>query len=401
MTMSASRRQIDRTATRGSVEVMSRAEVMGCARWASAFAGKHKDHRYYELVEETIQPDFVFRYFAIKDEDGSVRAVQPFFIIDQDLLLGTNTRLGGVIGFIRRLWPRFMKMRTLMVGCAAGEGHLDGTEQSHRASVEILAASITGLARKMNAPLIVLKEFSAQYRDALQCLVHHGFARVPSMPNTRLNIDYANFDDYMNKALGQEMRRNLRRKFRAAEKASVIEMTVVNDVTSIVKDIYPLYLKVYERSKLKFEKLTECYFCGLGRLMPDKARFFVWHQGKTIVAFMSCLIEGDELCAEYIGLEYPVALDLHLYFYSFRDVVSWAIANGKWYRSTSLNYDPKFHLKHSLDPVDLYVRHTSKFINPILRRLLPLLEPTRNDKTLPKFSNYADLWARRPPFPTP
>ena len=136
----------------------------------------------------------MFRYFAIKDEDGSVRAFQPFFIIDQDLLLGTNTRLGGVIGFIRRLWPRFMKMRTLMVGCAAGEGHLDGAEQLHRASAEILAASITGLAREMNAPLIVLKEFSAQYRDSLQCLLHHGFARVPSMPNTRLNIDYANFD---------------------------------------------------------------------------------------------------------------------------------------------------------------------------------------------------------------
>ena len=68
-------RQRDRTATRGSVEVMSRGEVIGCARWASAFAGKHKDHRYYELVEDTIHPDFVFRYFAIKDENGSVRAV--------------------------------------------------------------------------------------------------------------------------------------------------------------------------------------------------------------------------------------------------------------------------------------------------------------------------------------
>src|ERR1700693_1101617 len=141
----------------GSVQIMSRGEVIGCARWASAFAVKHKDHRYYELVEDTIQPDFVFRYFAIKDEDGSVRAVQPFFIIDQDLLLGTYGRLGGVICFIRRLWPRFMKMRTLMVGCAAGEGHLDGAEQLHRASAEILAASITGLAREMNAPLIVLK----------------------------------------------------------------------------------------------------------------------------------------------------------------------------------------------------------------------------------------------------
>jgi hypothetical protein len=64
---------------------------------------------------------------------------------------------------------------------AHAEGHLDGAEQLHRASAEILAASITGLARKMNAPLIVLKEFSAQYRDSLQCLLHHGFALVPSM----------------------------------------------------------------------------------------------------------------------------------------------------------------------------------------------------------------------------
>jgi hypothetical protein len=109
----------------------------------------------------------------------------------------------------------------------------------------------------------------------------------------------------MSKALGQEMRRNLRRKFRAAEKASAIEMTVVDDVAPIINDIYPLYLNVYERSKLQFESLTERYFCGLGRLMPEKARFFVWRQGKTIVAFMSCLIEGDELCAEYIGLGIP------------------------------------------------------------------------------------------------
>ena len=26
--------------------------------------------------------------------------------------------------------------------------------------------------------------------------------------------------------------------------------------------------------------------------------------------------------------------------------------------------------------------------------VIPLLEPTRNDKTLPKFSNYADLWEK-------
>src|SRR5262249_43368763 len=41
-------------------------------------------------------------------------------------------------------------------------------------------------------------------------------------------------------------------------------------------------------------------------------------------------------------------------------------------------------LKHSLDPLDVYVRHTSKFINPILRRFAALARTHADDKTLPK-----------------
>jgi hypothetical protein len=41
------------------------------------------------------------------------------------------------------------------------------------------------------------------------------------------------------------------------------------------------------------------------------------------------------------------------------------------------------------------VRHTSEVINALMRRVLPLIEPTRFDKTLAKFVNYHELWARR------
>jgi hypothetical protein len=76
-------------------------------------------------------------------------------------------------------------------------------------------------------------------------------------------------------------------------------------------------------------------------------------------------------------------------------MVSWAIANGyKWFRSSGLNYDPKLHLRHLLDPIDLYVRHTSTPINAVLKHMLPVLEPTRYDETLAKFRNYHELWAR-------
>ena len=126
---------------------------------------------------------------------------------------------------------------------------------------------------------------------------------------TRLNINYPSFDAYMARALNSATRRKLRKKFEAAAMAPAIAMSVLDDVTSVIDDVYPLYLQVYNRSKLHFEKLTASFFSGLGRLMPDKVRFFLWRQNGQIVAFTLCMIEGDTIYAEYIGLDYSVALE--------------------------------------------------------------------------------------------
>jgi Acetyltransferase (GNAT) domain len=169
--------------------------------------------------------------------------------------------------------------------------------------------------------------------------------------------------------------------------------TVTTDITSVIDEIYPLYLNVYERSKLHFEKLTKQYFCRLGNRMPDKVRFFIWRRSGKAVAFCDCMVQGDTMFAEYLGLDYSIALKLHLYHYVFRDLVRWAIANGyKWIQNGALNYDPKLHFRHRLDPIDLYVKHTSVIINAIMRLALVLLEPTRHDPTLKKFPNYLELW---------
>ena len=67
--------------------------------------------------------------------------------------------------------------------------------------------------------------------------------------------------------------------------------------------------------------------------------------------------------------------------------------NGfKWYCSGGQGFEPKLHLRCELMPMDLYVTHTSKLMNFVLRRVLPMLEPTRHDKALKEFPNYAALW---------
>jgi hypothetical protein len=280
-------------------------------------------------------------------------------------------------------------MRTLMVGCAAGEGHL-----ADLSSVYQLVDALPKISKEFRAPLIVMKEFPSRYRAALEPLRSNGFTRVPSMPMTRLNIMYDNFDDFVARKLSKATRKSLRRKLRAADGATPrIELQVVSDISPFVDEVYPLYLAVYERSPLHFEKLTKEFLRELGARMPDRVRFFIWRQAGRAIAFSLCMLNDDSIYDEYLGLDYSVAFDLHLYFYTLRDIINWAIEHGlKWYVSSALNYEPKLHLRCELVPLDLYVKHTSPLINAVMKRVLPLLEPTRNDPVLHRFANFSEVW---------
>jgi hypothetical protein len=71
-------------------------------------------------------------------------------------------------------------MRTMMVGCVAGEGHLDdGNCGTRVAYAQLLAGVIAQHARTLGVGLIVLKEFPDNYRNVLSCFVRSGFTRVP------------------------------------------------------------------------------------------------------------------------------------------------------------------------------------------------------------------------------
>ena len=377
-----------------SISVVSRAELSGCAPWMSTFTDQRKDYRYYEILDDTLRGNFEYRYFAIVDDSGHIRAIQPFFLVDQDILEGLGAERIYWISLVRRFYPRFLKLRALMVGCTAGEAHLAATETLPVDIVaETLSSGIVNQARSLNAQLIVLKEFPSRYRKVLHCFVQCGFARAPSMPMTMLDIGYDSFDAYMAKALRSSSRRKLRKKLEATAGVSDIRMSVTDDAASFVDEIYPLYLQVFERSSMQFEKLTKDFFRQLGQRMNDKVRFFAWRRRNMLVAFSLCMVQGDSLYAEYVGFDYSVALDLHLYHYVVRDMISWGISKGyKWFRSGGLNYDPKLHMRHQLDPIDLYARHTSALANAIFRLALPWIVPVRYDATLKLFPNYKELW---------
>jgi len=377
----------------GVVTVVTRNELRNSHAWERAFQDKCKDHRYYEIVEDTlVQNDFEHHYLLFEDNSGQRRAIQPVFFVRQNLVEGVPGKVRSIVDEVRKIFPRFLTMRVLMVGCAAGAGDLGVSDKNDETWIaKTLETGLLKYAQQNKASLIVFKDFYAQYRPALAPLCSSGYVRMASMPMTRLLLRYDNWDEYF-QTLSKATRKDLRRKFRKTERVPKIEMQVVTDIAPLIAEIYPLYLAVHERSPLKFETLTKEYFLAIAQRMHEHARFFIWRQSGKIVAFSFCLVCGDKIYDECIGLDYSVALGLHLYFYTLRDIISWALQQGlKYYYSNPLNYEPKLHLDCELVPLDLYVRHTSALLNPIFRRAVKYLGPTRHDPVLRKFPNADQL----------
>jgi hypothetical protein len=383
------------TTSFGRAVVASRVPEVDTETWAAGLQHQANDHRYYELTHDSLGHQFEHYYLLLQDHAGQTRAIQPFLIVKQDLVTGMPKAIRRVMDKIRQRFPSTLVMRMLMVGCSAGEGHLarDRSSGSIEWVAQALREALHPVARRFQAAMIVLKDFPKSYRKPLRPLRRAGYARVPSMPGSRLDLNFKNFEEYLQTKLSHKTRKNLRSKYRKAAAGPELKMEVVSDIAPHIDELFPLYQQVLERSQYKFEELTKAYFVNLSRRMSERAFFFIWRQNGKAVAFSSCAGHEGVLRDHYIGLDYKVALEHHLYFVTFRDIVTWAIENKYHsYYSAPLNYEPKYHLRHDLVPLDLYVRTSWNWINPLFRFVVPYLEPTRYDPMIRKFANAHELW---------
>jgi hypothetical protein len=357
--------------------------------WRRTMEKEFMDWRYYEVVEETLRPGFDYRYVILTNSRTGEIAIQPFFFNDQDITAGISGPARSLVERVRRRFPRFLSMKIAMVGCSAGAGRLDCHEPW---AIESLSEALEKYAKLAKASVILFKEFPAHYRPAFERLTRRGFTRAPSMPAAERVLDFESFEQFMEKHLSRVYRKSLRRKFRHAARLGEVTMEATHDVSPHIEEVHALYLQTYERSKLKFECLSKEYFLELSARMPDRIRYFLWRHNGKIVAFSVCMIHGNTLYDLNVGLDYSVALSLHMYFITWRDLVKWALeAKLERYYTGPLNYDPKLHLRLKLAPLDLYARHTSPLLNPLFGVALRYLQPVRYDPTVRRFPNSHEL----------
>ena len=371
--------------TRGKVSVYRTSADVPSEIWRRVLSGHSKDHRYYGISEETLAGQFDHAYLVIRDIIGARLAVQPVFLVKQDILDGLPARVHALLAWPRRFFPSWLRMGMLVAGCSAGDGALDCKEQW---AVEMLIEALAVFARQSGVSVILLKDFPSLYRVDLKALKAHGYRRVPSMPGCMIDFNFHTFEEYRSKILG----RSMRHKFNKIARMPPVPMEVVSDITPIATEIHALYMQTHQRSKMRFECLTPEFFTRVGREMPESARFFLWRVDGRLAAFALCLVHDGTMHHLNIGFDYAVSLDRRLYYTTVKDLFEWCLAQGlKGYYTGQLNYHPKLHLRMKLAPLDLYSRHTSALVNPLYTLALGFLQPVRHDPLIRQFPNATEL----------
>jgi predicted N-acyltransferase len=349
--------------------------------WDSVFPSIPESYNFFKTIDETMLHQFKPYYISIFKEERII-AVAPCFIMDYPLETTVEGRLKRVLARIRNIAPKLLQWRVLICGCTAAEGRIGIKDIIDQRIPQILIKKMYSIARKEKARLIAFKDFSQEYSEFFAPLIKSGFHKMQSYPSVELNIRFRSFEDYL-ASLSRITRKGLYRKFREVEEQVKIEMEVRPDLAEFLDKAYELYLNTLNKSKVQFERLSKEFFRRISINMPEEVKYFLWRINGELVAFDLCLVKGDVLVDEYIGLDYAVAYKYHLYYVTFRDILIWCIDHGiRRYESGALNYDPKKRLDFKFLPQYIYVKHKSFFMNLLIGLLCLIIKPENFDPVL-------------------
>ena len=133
--------------------------------------------------------------------------------------------------------------------------------------------------------------------------------------------------------------------------------------------MYKLYEQVYEKSRIRVEKLTPEFFRG------EFFEIFVLEDGEGVRGFVQLLANGDELVFEFVGLDYSVQSKYDTYLAMLLEIIRYAIEHG--FKTVDFGQtadDTKLKLGSEYIYLYAYLNHKNRLLNAVCKKLAHRLE---------------------------
>jgi predicted N-acyltransferase len=359
-------------------------EDFSVAEWNRLFPGELEDWTYYHAVERSQLPGFRWLYFGVR-EHGKLMAAVPAFITDYRLDTTVTGALRTAIEHVRRIFPRFLRQRMLAFGSPVSEvchlgfdaatNHLD-----RQRLLNFIFDHAEQTAKSERASMIAVKDTSAAQSDLWNDTARaHRLRRQPGLPTAVLKVNFDSVEDYL-KSLSRTTRKDMRRKLKSSGE---IRVEWRDNIDDILDDVMRLYASTRERAEYEFEELTREYFSDVLAEARPRARCATFWIGPKLVAFNLLLQNERRLIDKFLGMDYAVAREHNLYFYTWVENVRYCITHGiPLYQSGQGMHHEKLRLGSRLSANWLWYRHRNRVIDWVLALLEPLARLDRNDPEL-------------------
>ena len=291
--------------------------------------------RYANLLEPQALVDLFLRFppegFACALEPSGLPAFQTAFDLLTTLEPAVSARLRKLPLF--GVWSRWLRFPTCFAGTTVTEY---APLPASFAPEALLSAS---RARHVAPSLLIIKDLpedspllSAADNAAAEGLVRAAadFIPVEGQALAYVPIDFADTEDFLSR-LSKSRRKNLRRKLKSRERMEVERLRLGDPRfadPALLDILYTLYLGVFAQSEIHFDLLTRDFFAALLQSRGIEGVVFCYRHGGELVGYNICLIHNGMLIDKYIGLRYPLARELDLYFVSWFVNLEYALEQG-------------------------------------------------------------------------
>jgi len=364
-------------------QVITKIKEVPADEWNKIFPKVHENYYFLKTLDESKFDQFPFYYILVYEHKQLVGCA-PCFLVNYSLDTSINGPLRRVTNAIKKIFPNLLSLKALVCGIPMGQGQI-GHNPSSQGIVEAIKQRMEELAQEIRAPIIAFKDFDDSYERLFYPLLKDGFLKIDSLPMTCLEINSANFEDYL-KTLSSATRYDLRRKLKKASGIKIESSLESSLSQETLDEVYALYLQAVETHDMGFEIVPKDFFRRISLNMPQETKFFLFRINGKLAAFVFCLVSENVLLDYYLGFDYIPAHEYHLYFVKFKEVYNWCLKNNiKVYGMGATGYEPKRRLKFDFKPVYLYIKARHALMRPVIKCLCALLKFENFDPELKRW----------------
>ena len=370
-----------------SVRVLPSVCAVSREAWNGLYAPTAEDWDFFRSCE--IAPPEGFSMSALAAFAGEqLVGAAPLFHVTFPIEMAVAPRLRSFASWVGKRAPRLMNPSIVAIGSPQSDecpiGISPAANPKDRS--EIFAALLGGLAVHADAlgcSITSLKDVrDADTLWAHAALSKAGFARMASLPLAVLELPYRDETEYL-ATFSPRLRSELRRKMRHASAVTVELRDSIDDIEEEIADLFQETRANRRADYGSFDDVGPGFFSEVMRNLQGKAQVMLCRHAGELVSFNMFLVEPHRVLAKFIGMRYPAARELNLYYYNWVMMVRYCIEHGiPLLQTGQTTYELKTRLGSKLKKSWIYFRHRATITNRIFHAAAPLAALDRTDPDL-------------------